>query len=443
MKKLILIALTALPLLLASCSSNNTELEERVDNLEKVTLASIQEQMTSIKSTLLALNDSQDSLRLLIRSVQDTLTLMQADADAKANVIESIQTALRALQDAQSDVEKEVAALWESIGGEGFDIKNWVEQSFATLTQVNALQEDLATVNATIQQMKTQLSGIESGMADLQTQISELKGRAENLTGQLSECQSALAEVQKGLRALQDDMDAVKQQMAAIVSAVQSVVVVPDQTDGSVRFLYKEALPIRFEVYPLETAKNVADLGASALSLDYVEAETKAESELKNIPVTAVTFNGEFLVVTMNTRQLPQKILSGEQGISLRLKISDGTVTRTSPYFGISLYTLGIHFPLPARPHYYNEKTEQFSYFTAEGKSWVRMIDLPAMSMYQLGPVPSDAKVGDSFNAALEHIFFLEPDKNTTTESAWTVMSHEDRVMTLRSSDHTYFVFRF
>ena len=109
----------------------------------------------------------------------------------------------------------------------------------------------------------------------------------------------------------------------------------PDYSDGSVKLSKVADNKVRFELYPLEAAESIAKTGPSILSLDYVETLTKSTKELINLPITAVSFDGKMLLVTVDGTGLPDTIIDGTKTGSARLRISDGTVTRSSEYFPI------------------------------------------------------------------------------------------------------------
>ena len=67
--------------------------------------------------------------------------------------------------------------------------------------------------------------------------------------------------------------------------------------------------------------------------------ETQTRSSLfTNIPVTGVNYNGEVLSLVVDGGSLPQSVKIGEKFINARLRISDGTVTRSSSFFHLSYH---------------------------------------------------------------------------------------------------------
>ena len=124
--------------------------------------------------------------------------------------------------------------------------------------------------------------------------------------------------------------------LGSVIGTIESVVVVPYYQDGSVRMSAGEENYIRFEVYPPAAAESIAKAGTSVVSLDYVLTLTKAVETPESIPVTSVSFDGELLVLTADGRVFPEEITTGPLCASARLRISDGTATRSSEYFPLS-----------------------------------------------------------------------------------------------------------
>ena len=307
--------------LVFSCDSVDPEmLQSAMTNMEQTSIASIQNQLTQFQSSLELLQNTQDQLSSYVSQLQEQVNSIDGNYNSLNSLVQSLQ--------AQSEqFGKDIAALSASIESNAADIKKWVEESYATLEAFNALQQQVTDIS-------TSISGIVSRLDSLDEQTkkisADLEAATTALTTDLGKCQEDIAALQSALQKLQEDLDDVKTQISALVSAVQSVVVVPDYDDGSVMISPSSENQLRFEVYPLSAAQNLATLGASALSLDFVETHTKS-GLFTNIPVTAVSFDGEVLLVTADGSGLPDNFREGSY--SARIRISDGTVTRSSEFF--------------------------------------------------------------------------------------------------------------
>ena len=362
MKKSILIIYSAVLLLAVSCNDKEIDaINQRIDTLENVSIASLQAQLTQMNTTLGMLQSTQTQLSGYVTTLQTSVGTLQGNYS-------SLQSAVSALQQKDQTFENNLQDLQDAIGDSANVVKRWVESSYATLQQFTQVQTDITGIKTDIQNIFSRLDGLDQ---TTQTIANNLRDATADLTGKLGKCQEDIAGILEDIEALQGDMDTVKQQIAAIISAVQSVAVVPDYTDGSVKMTDEVENIIRFEVYPLEAAENLATLGVSSLSLDYVETETKS-SALTNIPLTSVSFDGEFLNVTADGTGLKDEVKAGTASAHARLRISDGTVVRGSGYFPLTLTSsfvitpftsITIISPDQSDPHY---KDGKFKYVVGE-----------------------------------------------------------------------------
>ena len=223
MKKFFFVLLTAS--LIISCKADTAEIEARIDTLEKVSIASIQAQLTQMSTTLGTLQSTQSQLSGYVSTLQTSVGTLEGNYS-------SIQSAVTGLQQKDQAFERNLQDLQTAIGDSANDVKQWVESSYATLQQFNQVQTDITGIKTDIQSIFSRLDGLDQ---TTQTIANNLRDATEDLTGKLGKCQEDIAGILEDLEALQGDMDTVKQQIAAIISAVQSVVVVPDYSDGSGR----------------------------------------------------------------------------------------------------------------------------------------------------------------------------------------------------------------
>ena len=319
---LLLAALAGLALLVSCNQEENKEILSRLDTLENVTIVSIQGQMTAINGTLGTLQGTQAQLSGYVTSLQTAVGELQGN-------YAGLQSMVNSLKDRDDAFAEEIGELKDYVDQCDGDVKAWVEQAYTSLEKFNGLQSTVSGISTSITTIIGRLNALDTSTQKI---ANDLQTATETLTNSLSQCREEIEGIKTDLRNLQDDMDSLREQMAAIVSAVQSVVVVPDYSDGSVKMTDGESNELRFEVYPLEAASNLAALGVSALSLDCVETETKSEL-FTNIPLKSVTFDGEVLRVVADGSSLPAAVKVGDTAVNARLRISDGTVTRSSEYF--------------------------------------------------------------------------------------------------------------
>ena len=328
------VLLVALGGIWACNSVENDELAARVDTLEKVTLQSVQSQITAINTTLGTLQATQAQVSGYVSGLQTSVQTLQGDYVQLDGMVKD-------LSGKNEQYGKDISEL-KSKMGDAADLKKWVEESYVTLKAFETLQTDVSGIKTDISTIFSRLDGLDETTKELAKTLQE---STEDITSRLGKCEQDIEGIKKDLQSLQDDMDSVKAQIAAIVSAVQSVVVIPDYSDGSVKMTAGDHNPLRFEVYPLEAAKNLANLGVSALSLDCVQTQTKADGFI-NIPLTEVSYADGVMTVVADGSELPESIKSGDSETNARLRISDGTVTRSSEFF---MLTYSVEGPVEVR----------------------------------------------------------------------------------------------
>ena len=169
-----------------------------------------------------------------------------------------------------------------------------------------AIEQNNGIINAKI------AADIKTASDALQDQIDVINGRLTNIESRLSNLESSVAK---------------------LIGMVQSIVAVPDLSDGSVEISVIKDNLFHFEVYPLEAAAAIAEKGPSILSLDYVETQTKSSEDFHNLPISEVSFTGKTLLLSVDGTFLSDNITSGKSSANARLKISDGSLTKSSPYF--------------------------------------------------------------------------------------------------------------
>lgn len=123
--------------------------------------------------------------------------------------------------------------------------------------------------------------------------------------------------------------------VTSLLESVQSVIVVPDYSDGSVKMTASKSNPVRFEIYPLATAQKLAASKELSFSLDCVVTETKS-SIFHNIAITEVSYSDNLVKISIDVSSLPETVRTGQLSVSARLRISYGGITCGSDYFRLS-----------------------------------------------------------------------------------------------------------
>lgn len=307
----------------ACAGTSNDELEARVETLENATIESLKTQIQSISGSLEEYKSTQDQLAGYVTDLQAKIGQLdgQGYADLKSQV--------DGLKNRADAFDTAIANLEAYINQKGADLQQWVKDYYTSQEKFNELKGTVTGISGSITEIVSRLNGLDQATAGI---AQDLKDKTDKLTTDLTACRTDIDRILGTLEELGNSIDALEQEVAAIISAVQSVVVVPDYTDGSVKMTDGAVNVLRFEVYPLTAAQKLVDIGVSAFSLDFVETETKS-SIFTNIPITGVSFDGEVVSVTADCSNLLGKVVDGQQSVNARLLISDGTITRSSEYF--------------------------------------------------------------------------------------------------------------
>ena len=274
----------------------------------KTRLGEITQMISNLDTTLSQkITDAEGRLMAAIGRSENSVKTWVNEKLADYYTIAQIEAKLKALEDGYSEGDEalstEIMTLRSNLETAKTDLTTAYQTAIAT-----AIEQNNGFINNKI------AADIKTASDALQIQIDEINGRLDSIESRLSSLEASVAK---------------------LIKMIQSIVVVPDYLDGSVKISPVEDNKVRFEIYPLESAEAIAQAGPSILSMDYVETLTKSSEELVNLPITEVSFTGKTLLVTVDGTNLPNTIIEGSKAASARLMISDGTNTRSSEYFPI------------------------------------------------------------------------------------------------------------
>ena len=330
MKRLLSLSLLAVAMVsVTGCNNDNDDvnkLEARVETLETVTIESLKNQLQQMNVSLGEYKSTQDQLSGYVTTLQGRVSTLEGQDYA------GLKSQVDNLKDRADAFDQSLTTLQSYVDQKGRDLQQWVKDYYITLELFNGLKATVTGIETSITTIISRLDGLDETTAGIAQDLAEKTGK---LTTDLAACREDIDGIISSILDLDSALNSLYEELYNLIDAVQSVVVVPDYSDGSVKITDMEENVIRFEVYPVEAAQKLVETGVSAFSLDFVETETKASS-LINIPVSSVSFDEEFLSVVADGSNLPEEIKSGDKSANARLRISDGTVTRNSGYFPLS-----------------------------------------------------------------------------------------------------------
>lgn len=199
MKKLFL-SLAVVAMLLPSCRKINDAidgLDSRLDKLEQESIPSIDEQISAINTTLNNLDTMDKELKGYIDALTATANNLQEQINATNTKIGKVEEALKneissaetevlsqlatakaeleaelvkinntiaTLQEKDKELDNKITELRSYVDNELTSTENWVNATFATLEQYNALVSEIATI-------KVQIKAINQSIAELETRL--------------------------------------------------------------------------------------------------------------------------------------------------------------------------------------------------------------------------------------------------------------------------------
>ena len=191
-----LLSLAALTVgLLGSCSKINERidgLDKRVYDLENSRIASIEQQITAINTSINNLKAADAIINGKIDDLKTTAEAHQALIDAlkeadkalgqKDDALEAriatlegqvaiINGQIKTLEDADKAINLRIDELKTYVNEELANAKDWASATFATLTQYQQTADDLAALSVTVTGISTTLAGVQTSISGLDTKI--------------------------------------------------------------------------------------------------------------------------------------------------------------------------------------------------------------------------------------------------------------------------------
>ena len=222
--------------ILASCVSDKdlNELKERINTLENTQIASIENQIISISSSIDDMKKTDASLEDYIKNLQDSKDVLEKELSsvkqqieiareelkeevntAKLETLESLESlkveleeklslinnSISSLQNKDVELEEKIKQLESYVEDSLKSTREWSKATFATLEQYNVIAEtiagikvDIETINKSLNQLELKLTDeIEKGIKDaLATLRKELGEESTNLVQQINSLETSL-----------------------------------------------------------------------------------------------------------------------------------------------------------------------------------------------------------------------------------------------------------
>ena len=260
MKKFLLI-IAVVAMVLPGCKKIEESIDAtnaRIDKLEQETIPSIDEQIAAINVSLDALDAMDKELKGYIDGLQATADNLQEQinatntkigevkaelqgeiSDAKTDVLaklESVKAELEAeltrinatietLKAKDEELDKKIDDLKTYVDTELGKTADWVEATFATLEQLNALSGEVAALKSLVDANKAEAAAnLATAIANLETSLKAWVGEQLSNYYTIAQIDAKIAELQKtitdGDSALQEELNKLKTQLETTKSEV-------------------------------------------------------------------------------------------------------------------------------------------------------------------------------------------------------------------------------
>ena len=159
-------------ILFASCEKYDhaiADIEDRLDKIEGTSLTTIDQQITAINASLDDLKAVDTALQTLIDDLESEAANLQQQLDDNAaadaatkkaleDEIANIKALIAELQKKDAELDQRIADLQTYVDSEITATEDWANATFATLTQYEGVQTEIAAIKALIEQHKTDIT---------------------------------------------------------------------------------------------------------------------------------------------------------------------------------------------------------------------------------------------------------------------------------------------
>ena len=221
MKKFFLI-LAAVAMVLSGCTKIEESIDalsNRIDKLEQETIPTIDEQIESIQTSVEALEE-------VDKSLDESIKALEASDKATAEEIAALKEADKAIETKIEELKKYVDDVLKST-------KDWVNATFATLEQLNALSSEVAALKSLVDANKAEAAAnLANAISNLETSLKKWVGEQLSNYYTIAEIDAKIAALEK---AIADGDSALQQQLNELKSQLET-------TKSEVTEAYKKAI---------------------------------------------------------------------------------------------------------------------------------------------------------------------------------------------------------
>ena len=291
MKKIFLFSLIALLVSCVDYTDDINAIDERLDALEQ-SVPSIEEQISAIQTSIKALEE-------IDKSLDESIKALEASDEATAEEIV-------ALKEADKAIETKIAELKTYVDDTIKSTKDWVNATFATLEQLNALSSEVAALKNLVETNKAEAAAnLATAIANLETSLKAWVGEQLSNYYTIAEIDAKIAELQK---AIADGDSALQQQLNDLKSQLET-------TKSEVTEAYKKAIE--------EAITENNGVINTKIASEIAAVNKRIDEEVSTINAKITTLQAQ---VDKNTEDIA-KLLARIQSVSYVPQYSDGKAT--------------------------------------------------------------------------------------------------------------------
>jgi len=347
---------------IADLTAADKNLEGKIADLQKYVDSGIKDTKDWASATFATL-DQMDSVATVVAEVAVAVKAISAELDSVKKEVTSGYT--KAIEAATTKLET--------------SMKKWVNEQLAdyyTMAQIDATLDSISKFqskvdSAMVEKIEEQKVALDTAKSQLTAAYKEaVKVAIDSLGGKFdtklatdiaqakSELNSQIQSIQNSINQIIGRIKQVETMIASLVNRVQSIVVVPNYTDGDVR-IQGAASIISFDVRPLSVAKQLVQSAASdssIFSFKVAETLTKTPAPEPELEITAFAYNEEtnFVDITVTADDLPAFFEKTKHyAVSLMIQSGDvtkGGVNKSSSYFNLYPVALSKITTTPSEP---------------------------------------------------------------------------------------------
>ena len=286
------------------------ELKKAMDKVD-ARLADIENDIASLQKNIEAINDKISSIEDQIKGINASLDdLKKADSDLQS-LIEALETSsdkadgelLEQLKNQKEELEDLIEDLESYVDDQIKDTEDWVETTFATLEQYSALQTKISTIEALLEQHKSDLTdGYTGAIADAVKTIEDAIGALETsmktwVNEVLADGYYDIAAIDAKLAALEKQLGEKDTELAAQIAAQQTAL---ENAKAELKTAYENAIKDAIEENNGKLSKEIADAVKAALD--------QVDEKLAAINKTITDIQNELAAINIKIASIEEQI---------------------------------------------------------------------------------------------------------------------------------------